>query len=295
VNPLHALLLLFTLSTSLNPTPARAGWDHGNPGDIVVRQFTIDAQDIFNRMKLLPTSERGGVDMNKFQGAILNAEIISRDRLVEPKNDNEVPAMNFPSDNKIVINRRLWPRYLGPDQAENRFGLVLHEFLMLMGVDDDRFLLSNSIISKLGVNESNTGRFWNSLNPVNRISTSLVFNPGGCELKGFNFDTEQQDEVAHENTTGDCGEAYRSVTIRKTSLQAPPSSQWRGIFHRFEITVADGTGKDLGQTIVEPEWGRCLLPQDGGCEVGGKVFIGGVEFRFWFQREAKINPLKSLK
>jgi hypothetical protein len=284
VNPLHALIIALSLTLQSPTAHARAGWDHGNPGDTVVREFTITAQDIFNRMKLLPESEREGVDMNKFQGAILNAEIVSRDRLVEPLNDNEVPAMNFPSDNKIVINRRLWPQYRSAEQTENRFGLVLHEFLMLMRVDDDRFLLSNKIVAKLNVGQFNSGRFWNSLNPVNRISTSLIFNPGDCALKGFNFDTEQQEEVAHETTTGDCGEAYRSVTIRKTALQAPPSSGWRGIFHRFEITVADGTGKDLGQTIVEPEWGRCLLPQDGGCEVGGKIFIGGVEFRFWFQR-----------
>lgn len=281
---LYALLTLLLVAPQL--ASARVGGDHGNPGNTVLREFTLTAQDIFNRMKLLPASELVGIDMNKLQGAILNVEVESRDVLTDPEDGEEKPAMNFPSRNKIVVNRTMWNRLRSAEETENRLSIVLHEYLGIIGVEYKDFNITNRLIPQLNVKEFNSGRFWNPLNPINRIMTSLVYNPAGseCVLKGLDFDTQEQEEERTEETTGNCGDAARKVTVQKSHYQAPPSSPWQGLVHRFEIYVYDGNGARLGETIVEPEWGRCLLPTDGACQIGGKFFVGGVEFTMWFQR-----------
>lgn len=281
---LHALLLTLLTLCFLDPSAAFArGGDMGNAGDLVVREFSLTARTILMRMKLLPPSELDGIDLVKLKVAIENVDLQSRETTIYERTGQEVPALNFPKDNLLIVNRRMWAPLRSLERTEDRLTLVLHEFLFFIGVDDDNFARSNVIIPMLKVPDFSSTRYWNPLNPVNRISTNLVYNPGNCSLKGFDFDTQVQEETVTQTTEGDCGDAARRVSIRKTSLQAPPSSGWKGIFHRYEITVSDGAGHDLSQVTSEPEWGRCLLPEDGGCEVGGKLFAGGVEFRFWFK------------
>ncbi|RZA06759.1 MAG: hypothetical protein EOP11_09500 [Proteobacteria bacterium] len=284
MKPLNALLAFAIFILPL--VPARAGSDHGNPGDITVQEFSVTAADIYIRLKLLPASELAGIDMNRLYGAINNVILMSRDTLVDEFRGNEVPALNSPEKNTILINRRMWAPLRATEETVARYTLVLHEFLFFVGIDDKEFHRSNSLIAMIRPQDFkfNAGRIWNPINPVNKISTDLVYNPGNCSLKGFAFDTQAQEEDKEEATAGDCGEAYRSVKVRKASFQAPPSSGYKGLFHRFDISVADGTGKELGQAIIEPEWARCLLPEEGGCAVSGKFFVGGVEFKLWFTR-----------
>ena len=288
---MKSLYALLTLLAFVAPhvASARVGGDHGNPGNTVVREFTLTAQDVFNRMKLLPSSELVGIDMNKLQGAILNVEVESRDvPLTDPEDGEEKPAMNFPSRNKIVVSTTWWSRLRRAEETENRLSIVLHEYLGIIGVEYKDFNITNRIIPLILPKGDgfNTGRFWNPLNPINRIMTSLIYNPAGngCVLNGLDFDTQEQEEERTEETTGNCGDAYRKVTVLKSHYQAPPSSTWQGLVHRFEIQVYDDRGTRLGETIVEPEWGRCLLPTDGACQIGGKFFVGGVEFTMWFRR-----------
>ncbi|RZA04847.1 MAG: hypothetical protein EOP11_14180, partial [Proteobacteria bacterium] len=72
---LFALLPLIALLFTSPESAQAKGGDMGNAGDLVVREFSLTAQDIYNRMKLLPDSELAGIDMNRLQGAILNVEI----------------------------------------------------------------------------------------------------------------------------------------------------------------------------------------------------------------------------
>lgn len=280
---LYALLTLLAISFHAPSAAFARGGDMGNAGDPVVQEWKYTALTIYHRMKLLPASEIEGIDMAKLKYAIDNVKLESRPFTIYERTGEEVAALNYPGDNQIIINRRMWAPLRSVENTQARFTLVLHEFLFFVGVENNEFSRSSVIIPMLSIKDFSSSRYWNPLNPVNRISTDLVYNPGNCAIKGFDFDTQAQEEVQTQETQGDCGEAYRRISIRKSSLQAPPSSGYKGVFHRFEITVSDGAGHDLSQLIAEPEWGRCLLPEDGGCQVGGKFFAGGVEFRFWFK------------
>jgi hypothetical protein len=284
VKPLHTprAYWLLALAFLLPNISFGFGFDHGNPGDTVTREFRLTALDIFQRLKLLPASEINGIDMNRLAGAIANVEVQSQENVF--LRGVERDAINDPDKNLIVVSRSRWAPLQFADRTESRLGLVLHEYLFFVGIDDTGFDFSRNLIAKLNVKNFNTGRFWNPLNPVNRITTNLVFNPGNCKLDGLNFNTAETEEEKEVATTGDCGDAYRRVLVLKTHLQAPPSSQWQGIFHRFEIHVFDGAGVEMQNMTYEPDWGQCLLPTDGTCSVSGKLFVGGVELRFWFQR-----------
>jgi hypothetical protein len=84
---------------------------------------------------------------------------------------------------------------------------------------------------------------------------------------------------------GHCPEdVYRKVQIVKSTGITPASSHARGFFHKYEMTVFDKAQTVKGAMTFEPEWGACLLPENGACQVSGKMTLGGIEFVFWFLR-----------
>jgi hypothetical protein len=276
----QALAALILLSV---PAQAREeGWDHGNAGDAFASEFVLSGRDLVQRMKLLPASERQGVDLNQLAGAVLNTKVHTEERLI--LRGMEVDALNFPEKGLIILSRARWRPLRVASETRQRLTLVLHEYLGVMGLDDSQYRLSGRIIPQLDIKDYNPHRWWNPLNPANRVSLELAYAPEGCTIDGFNFDPALPSETLTIQTVGPCGDAYRTVIVRKNSYTAPPGSPARGTFHRYEIQVLSAAGDPLGQMTYEPEWSSCLLPQDGVCRLSGKIFVGGVELIFWMQR-----------
>lgn len=261
--------------------PSHAGWDHGNAGDTYVTEFTLTARDLLVRLKLLPSSELREVNLTRLAGAIASVKVSSEEKVV--LRGREVDAMNDPELGIIVVSRSRWRTLRTAPETTNRLTLVLHEYLFHIGVDDTNFRLSGSLIPQMQIKDFNPNRWWNPLNPSNRLTTNLIYNNGDCSIAALEFDTQATEEAKEVVTEGDC-ESFAKVLVRKLSFQAPPSSQARGIFHRYEIQVSGREGQNLGALTYEPEWGRCLLPEDGACAQSGRLFVGPVELRFWMQR-----------
>lgn len=279
---MKTLLLLLTLLPSFALARATDGWENGNAGDTYTAEFILTARDLTERMKLLPQSELTVIDLNALAGVILNATVHSEEKLM--LNGYEVDAINIPAKQEIKISRSRWRVLRQPSETTQRLMLVLHEYLFLVGVDDTQFRVSGRLVPQLGIKNFNPNRWWNPLNPANRVSLGLVFRQNDCALPSIDFDLLKSDEALTVESSGDCGDAFRKVTVVKSTFTAPPSSRARGNFHRYDITVQDQTDRPLGAFTFEPEWGQCLLPQDGTCRLSGKMFVGGVEFIFWLLR-----------
>lgn len=273
---------MIILSLWLFVAPAFAGWDNGNAGDTYTAEFILTARDVAERMKLLPTSELQGIDINALIGAIANTKVHSMESL--QLDGHEVDAINYPSAGQILLSRARWRTLRAAPETTDRAMLVLHEYLFMIGVDDSQFQRSMRIIPQLGVADFNTSRWWSPLNPVNKITVGLQYQPEGCGIDSLNFDLTATNESFTVKTTGNCGVYARSVQVLKLTHTAPPSSGVRGAFHRYEIAVFDGSGTPLGTFDYEPQWGQCLLPQDGACRLSGKIIVAGVELTFWMLR-----------
>lgn len=276
--------LLLAFLTLLAPqAQARAlGWDNGNAGDTYTAEFILTARDILPRLKLLPQSEIAEIDLNRLAGAVLGTKVHSEEKL--ELNGYEVDAKNYPDRGEILVSRSRWRVLRTPQETTNRLMLVLHEYLFLIGIDDTQFRLSGRLIPLLGIENFNPNHWQNPLNPANRVTMSLEYSPNGCSVPSLDFNLSAPSEEVTASTTGECGSAYRRITVRKNSFAAPPSSGARGTFHRYEISVRGETDELLGGFTYEPKWGECLLPQDGTCMLSGKISAGGVEFLFWLAR-----------
>jgi hypothetical protein len=289
------LIALFASRAHANPVPptpafgsdaqARAlGWDNGNAGDIYTAEFILTARDILPRLKLLPQSEIAEIDLNRLAGAVANTTVHSEEKL--ELNGYEVDAKNYPDKvpAQIIMSRSRWRTLRTPQETSNRLMLVLHEYLFVIGIDDTQFRLSGRIIPLLDIENFNPNLWRNPLNPANRITTSLEYNPVGCTAPSLDFDLNAASEEVTRSTLGDCGDAFRLISVRKNSFTAPPSSGFRGTFQRYEISVRSAANELLGGFTYEPKWGECVLTQDGTCMLSGKIFVGGVEFLFWLAR-----------
>lgn len=280
-NVLVLLLLSFFVCRDLRAAE-KLGWDNGNAGDTFTAEFVLTGRDIEARLKMLPSSELIGLDLLALRGALSNTSVHSEENLV--LNGYEVDAINYPAQAKIVMSRSRWRALRNPAETRQRLTLVLHEYLFMIGLDDSQFKISGRLIPLMDVKNYNPNRWWNPLNPANKISLNLEYNPADCQIDGLNFDPANSSEMIVVESVGNCGEAYRKVQAMKSSYTPPVNSAAKGSYHRYEIQVFDRQGRVLGGFSYEPEWGVCLLPQDGTCRLSGKLNAGGVDFIFWLTR-----------
>ncbi|WP_413557582.1 hypothetical protein [Bdellovibrio sp. HCB209] len=260
----------------------RDGWDHGNAGDSFAAEFIMTAKDLVQHLKTLPSTELKGFKIETFIGAIETTTVRS-EQVLYYEDGREVEGINKPEQKLILINRRMWRENRVETETLHRYTFVLHEYLWIMGIDDTQYKVSAPIVALLSVKNNDPSKWWNPLNPVNYLTLNLVYNSGACTIDGASFNLAKTEEMVMIETKGDCGDDYRKVVIAKSSLTAPPSSNARGTFHRFQVAVMDQAGNSLGQLTYEPEWGRCLGPQTGACASSGKVLVGGVEIIFWLR------------
>ncbi|WP_413291488.1 hypothetical protein [Bdellovibrio sp. HCB337] len=261
-------------------TPAFAveGWDHGNAGDSYAAEFVMTAKDLVLRLKTLPSTELRDVNLALLIGAIETTTVRTEDQLIYK--GREVEAVNDPDQKLIVLNRSIWRTRRSESNTIARYTFVLHEYLGIMRVSDEQYKVSGPLVALLDLKNYNPAIWWNPLNPVNYISMNMIYSSGSCKIEGLKFDLQKTEEVLVAETTGDCGDDYRKVVVAKSAGTAPPSSNARGTFHRFQLAIFDTNGTNISQLTYEPEWGRCLGPQEGACASSGKLLLGGIEFVF---------------
>lgn len=277
--------IILTILACLAPS-AFAGWDNGNAGDSYAAEFELTAKDVVQRLELASKNGSPIPHTAALRAALSTTTVHSKDRVFW--NDIEVDAVNYPSLNLIEVGRIRWEMLRRPTETKTRMRLVLHEYLWIIGVDDTGFRISQGMIELLNIKNFNPNIWWKPVNPANLIVSTLKSAPQGCHLEAKKLDITKSVEHLTFETQGTCENYYRQVLVIKSTGLTPVSSNVRGEFHTYEIRVNSREGEnypEVGKFIYEPEWGRCLVPDEGACRVSGKVSAGGVDFVFWFLRE----------
>ncbi len=260
------------------------GWDHGNAGDTVASEFILSGRDVLQRLELLYENNKPVFDTANLRAAIMTTEVVSEDHVY--LDGFERDAVNFyPSKRLIKVNRSRWMDLRRSTETKARLRLVLHEYLWISGIDDTNFVHSEHLIELLNIGNYSPSIWWNPVNPANYVRANLAFAPEGCSFRPGKLDIKLSEETLLMEPVGECGDSYRQLQIVKQTGVTPPSSNARGLFHKYHITVFDKAKTIQGEMLFEPEWGECLLPEKGVCQVSGKMTVGGVEIVFWFLRD----------
>lgn len=273
------IVIVLTFLSSL----VYAGWDNGNAGDTVAAEFILTGRDILQRLELLFENNTPIFDAANLRAAIAATEVVSEEHVI--LDGYERDAVNyFPIKRLIKVNRSRWNELRRSTETKARLRLVLHEYLWISGVDDTNFTHSEKLIELLKVGNYSPSIWWNPVNPANYVNATISFSTNDCTFPSGKLNVKLSEETLIMEPTGDCKDVYRKLQIVKYTGITPPSSNARGLFHKYEITVFDINQKIKGEMIFEPEWGACLLPEKGSCQVSGKMTIGGVQIVFWFLR-----------
>ena len=131
----------------------------GNGGDALAAEFVANADEVLQLATTLVqtsnTSMPAGFDLEAFSQKIKTAKVYTQDRTFS--NGFEVDALNFPDENRIVVNRTRW-RTLYFDLKVSRM-LVIHEYLGLAKAEDSSYQISSFMIRKIN-NGGDNGELW---------------------------------------------------------------------------------------------------------------------------------------
>jgi len=129
---------------------AEAGNDNGNGGDGYAAEFVATAKTAVRLLKNHPTDESipdYGIDLKQFETAVKTTAVHSEERLF--LDDQEVDAINYPQKKLIKISRSRWKELRSNDQEQARYRLVIHEYLFIIGIDDQQYRVSDGIMESL--------------------------------------------------------------------------------------------------------------------------------------------------
>jgi hypothetical protein len=256
------------------------GWDSGNAGDPIAAEFKLTGRDIVQRLELLSSPK---IDTTNLRLA-LDALVTSAPH-VFVDNVERAAKNHYPDSRWIEVGQVRWQDLRKPTNTVERLRVVLHEYLWTSGVADEDYVRSDYLLQLINIGNYSPGVWWNPVNPTNTVVPTLEYAPAGCAFASVDLNVQSSSETLIAKPTGDCGDAYRELKIVKTAGVTPPSTNVRGTFHKFELTVYDRAGALQGEVGFEPAWGECLLPDSGACRVSGTLTIGGVDIQFWFLRK----------
>lgn len=276
-----SLMVLFTMALDL--AAASSGWDNGNAGDAYVSEFVLTARDLVQRLDLVMDGDRPVYDTSALRAAIAGVKVVSQEQVF--LDGFERDAVNYPTRRLIEMSRTRWRPLRRANETRARSRVVLHEYLWVSGVDDADYSISDRLIGLLSMGNFTPNIWWNPINPVNFIAPALAFAPDGCAFRNGTLNVRQNQETLDLESAGNCGAAYRRLRVEKETGQTPVSSHVHGKFHVYHLSVFDREGAKIGEVGFEPEWGACLIPEDGPCRASGKLIVGGVEIVFWYLRD----------
>lgn len=145
---MKALFLTFVTALTLvscenapeNSVGGSGGDSVGNGGDGIVLEFRKYGRDAY---RLAKQNNMQSVDLQKLGLIVESADIVSTSEKLMSEG-TERDALNYPAENKIVVNRARWQQI----QSEKvKMALALHEFLLLMGANDSSYILSSKILN----------------------------------------------------------------------------------------------------------------------------------------------------
>lgn len=131
----------------LSSASARIGNETGNGGDTFALEFIRTAEWLSALMKYNGIQ---AVYLDELKKAVARAKVESTDK---PLKVNGVPkdAINYPTRNAILFNRKRWQEMGEGDRAV----LVLHEYLSLVGVESANYEFSRRILDLFDFRQSN--------------------------------------------------------------------------------------------------------------------------------------------
>jgi hypothetical protein len=267
-------------------SPCFAGWYTGNAGDAWSAEFILTGRDLVQRLRFATSDVIELPNADQLAG-IIDSVIVHSDETVII-DGHEVDAVNNPEKREIVLNRSRWRNLRRFDETRQRLLVVLHEYMWVMGIEDLGFAKSAPIIDLLGVGDYSPNMYWNPINPVNILELKPQVRVDGCIMPSIEFQTNKDSEVGQSESTGaSCTpDTFRRVVVTKTHSVTPASSGVHGTIHSFTINVFDKSNQLLKEFYYEPDWGRCLRPDDYACRYsGGVLTIEGVAFQFGFIRK----------
>lgn len=137
-------LILFLTTLLVLQTAFAAGGISSNGGDGTVSEFFDIARALY---RMMVRQNLSTIDIPLFANTINGAKIYSQERVF--LEGNEVTAINTPKLQEIRISLIRWKNL--NDNPKQKYVLVLHEFLGLMGYDDRTFSISNEVLNGPGI------------------------------------------------------------------------------------------------------------------------------------------------
>jgi hypothetical protein len=155
---LLAAVILFSTSVCFG-AQFTDGHGEGNGGDAYAAEWTARAHMLYQDLKKLRPEERLGLDLRALRGAIISTHVISTEEPLQ--HDGElVDALNFPEERRIEFSRQRWDALAGSPVAFAReYGLILHEYLDVIGMNDEGYRISSRIMMSLGYGRGPEPRF----------------------------------------------------------------------------------------------------------------------------------------
>lgn len=141
------LILLFGLQVQAGPDKNHG---MGNGGDAVVQEFVVSGVKAFNFLKRNPNLMIGlGKTADELMVGLRKTTVLAtNDTLI--LNGVQVNAINYPSQQQIIINRQAWTDLDSKSNAQElKVSLALHEYLFVLGIDDIQYKVSAPIISQM--------------------------------------------------------------------------------------------------------------------------------------------------
>lgn len=138
------IILLFAVFASLS-SYARGGGTVGNGGDAYVMDFIATGERIVKWLEVESINDLSGLSAASFSKALKSAKISSSEAslLLE---GIEKDAINNPITGEIVLSRGRWKNIANDFQ---RIGIVIHEILGLMNINDLSYKVSIPLASRI--------------------------------------------------------------------------------------------------------------------------------------------------
>lgn len=260
----------FTLLVSSFFIPqAFAEFRVGNGGDAMAAEFIELADETLQQVeKLLHENDvllQERTSLEELKRRIATAVVYTKDKTFVDA--NEVDALNFPEENKIVLNRNRWKSLAF--SLKGLKTLVLHEYLTMAGADDKSYQVSNFIVRKI-FNGGTKGELWHLKDLADRKQSNPFFSAwfeiNGSFLRGQKTRYFQNGLVLSENLV-DSSRAHCKMVLTGKSLDASGNNT------RIRLPVMSSTSVKSTASSVEIDLQKPVLISKFVCTSGSGEMV----------------------
>lgn len=192
------------------------GNDGPHGGDTYGGEFARIGFKLAQMLKESPEAVAQKIDLEKFHAAIESVIIYSEEGKNVVINGQNVDAINFPKDKKIILNRSRWREML----LKEKVRLVFHEYLGIIDAERDVYKVSihfnrffDEVVSDIKEDDSAHIRYYGVC-----VAPTALFdlsNPCSLEKKSVKEAIECSKEVALRKCQMESYHACEGVTLFK--------------------------------------------------------------------------------